>query len=165
MRRLLYYLGEILLISGLVCGVADANDLKGDIARCAQVSGDLRRLECFDELARTQASKKGAKPTATEAKSKWQVSIKSNPVDDSKTVALLLLSDTGRSRWGKPIALILRCMSDETTLYISWQSYLGGKASVLTRIGKAKAETGEWHLSTDSQASFYPEDPIPFIKA
>lgn len=35
---------------------------------------------------------------------------------------------------------------------------------VLSRIGSEQASTRQWSLSTDSQATFYPDNPITFIK-
>jgi type VI secretion system protein VasI len=35
---------------------------------------------------------------------------------------------------------------------------------VLTRLGQEQASTEEWSLSTDSKATFYPGNPVPYIK-
>ena len=75
-----------------------------------------------------------------------------------------MTADSGNSRFGKRVFLILRCKSNKTELYIIWNDYLGNESDVLTRVGKAKATTRRWSLSTDSQSTFYPESPISFIK-
>jgi type VI secretion system protein VasI len=101
----------------------------------------------------------------TKGTGKWITQIDKNPLDDTKTVTLILQADEGKSSMGDPIYLIIRCMSNKTELYIKWQDYLGlDSVSVTTRIGNAKAETKMWNLSTDSKASFYPGSPILFIK-
>jgi len=85
-------------------------------------------------------------------------------VDDTITITFILESDSGKSVYGKPIYLVLRYKSKKTEAYINWNSYLGSKASVLTRTGTEKASTQIWSLSTDSQATFYPKDDIKFIR-
>lgn len=134
-----------------------------DLAKCAVITADLDRLECFDSL--TKAKKLNTKqplPT-TEGNGKWNVSWTKNPVDDSKTVTLVLDADSGRSRWGNNISMVARCKSNKTNLYINWNDYLGRKARVLSRIGSNKAVTRTWSISTDSKATFHPR-PISFLK-
>ena len=135
-----------------------------EFAKCAALEGDLHRLECFDQLAKNNKLEgPQVVPTAIADKGKWYVSVKENPVDDSKTVTLILDADSGVSRSGSPISIIARCQSNSTDLYIAWDDYLGGDAYVLTRIGNNKAVTEGWRLSRDSQASFHPK-PVQFLK-
>jgi type VI secretion system protein VasI len=142
-----------------------ADDLRPEIARCAALSGDLERLECFDQLARrNQLDGPQEAAARIEGVGKWQVSDRTNPIDDSRTITLVLTADSGRSRFGNPIALILRCQSNTTELYINWHSFLGREANVLTRLGNEDAVTNRWSLSTDSQATFHPRGAIDFIK-
>ncbi len=133
-------------------------------AKCAIVDGDLSRLECFDSLAKVNnLDGRQIQPTEITGKGKWTVSVDVNPVDDSKTVTLRLDSDSGKNRWGKSVYLIVRCKSNSTDLYIGWNDYLGREASVLTRVGRNKAITKRWSISTDSKATFH-RKPIPFLK-
>lgn len=144
---------------------AQADELRPNIARCAAISGELERLECFDQLAKSnQLSGPQEIATNIDGVGKWIVSDRINPIDDSRTVTLALEADSGRSRWGHPIGLILRCRSNTTDLFIGWNSFLGREASVLTRIGTEAAVTKRWNLSTDSQATFHPRGTIDFIK-
>jgi len=160
-------------IVGLPCFIffvavtaAVTDDLNKAIAACASVKGDLARLSCYDSLARARGlSQPEAPPIAIEGNGKWLVSAKQNPVDDTKTVTLILSADSGQSTIGKPVSLILRCESKKTEAYISWNNYLGSEADVLTRIGNAPAVSKNWGLSTDSQATFYPGNHIAFIKS
>ncbi len=135
-----------------------------EYAKCAAIDGDLARLECFDGLARVKKlDGRQAQPVSTDGVGQWVVSADINPVDDSKTVTLLLRSDSGKNRWGKSPLLIVRCMSNSTSMIINWSAYLGREAEVLTRVGANKAATTRWALSTDSQATFHPQ-PIAFLK-
>lgn len=133
-------------------------------AKCAVIDGDLSRLECFDDLAKQKnLDSPQSKPTVISDSGKWKVDVDINPVDDSKTVTMVLSADSGISGWGKTINLIARCKSGKTELYINWQDYLGSESYVLTRIGKNEAITRKWSLSTDSQATFH-RSSISFLK-
>ncbi|MBC7003706.1 hypothetical protein BIZ37_14170 [Photobacterium sp. BZF1] len=136
-----------------------------EIASCAVVEGELARLDCFDSLAKQYKLDKpqnvGAKLTET---GHWNVSETVNPIDDSKTVTLVLDASSGKSRWKDKIYFVARCQSNKTDVYIGWNDYLGSEASVLTRIGSNKAVTSKWYLSTDSQATFH-KKPISFLKS
>lgn len=146
--------------------LVQADDLKSNIARCATISGELERLECFDQLAKSnQLDGPQETTTAIDGVGKWLVSDSINPIDDSRTVTLILQSDSGQTKWGNPIGLVLRCKSNTTDLYINWSDFLGREANVLTRIGTESAVTKRWNLSTDSQATFHPRGTIDFIKA
>jgi type VI secretion system protein VasI len=58
----------------------------------------------------------------------------------------------------------VRCRSGELNVYINWSSYLGlEEAPVTIRLGSAEARTESWSLSTDNQATFYPDDDAEFV--
>ena len=156
----------ILIIGLLILNNTYADIPTSEFAECSSKKGDLDKIECFDNLARkynlngVQTSKEEIQDSG-----KWNVSIDTNPVDDSKTVTLYLVADSGKSSMlGEPVILFIRCKSLETNIFINWRDYLGSEASVLTRIGKEKAETRYWNLSTDSQATFFPRNEIDFLK-
>lgn len=153
-----------LLATGLAV-TAHAAPTEKEIAACAVVSGDLSRLQCYDSLAQ-QYGLQGpqAQPVNVTGNGKWSVDVETNPIDDSKTVTLLLKADEGSNRWGKPVILIARCKSNSTDLFIAWNDYLGREADVLSRVGEAKAHTRRWSMSTDSKATFHPQ-PIAFLKS
>lgn len=155
----------ILFIGLLIFNNTYADIPKSEFAECSSKKGDLDKIKCFDNLANkynlngVQTSRKEIQDSG-----KWNVSIDTNPIDDTKTVTLYLLADSGKSSMlGQPVVLFIRCKSLETNVFINWRDYLGSEATVLTRIGKEKAETRNWNLSTDSQATFLPRNEVDFL--
>jgi len=155
----------ILFIGLLIFNNTYADIPKSEFAECSSKKGDLDKIKCFDNLANkynlngVQTSRKEIQDSG-----KWNVSIDTNPIDDTKTVTLYLLADSGKSSMlGQPVVLFIRCKSLETNVFINWSDYLGNEATVLTRIGKEKAETRNWNLSTDSQATFLPRNEVDFL--
>lgn len=148
------------IIPSLALGQTDK-----DIATCAAMQGDLDRLSCFDDFAKSsgldapQPSKLDVADTG-----KWDVRRSVNPIDDSARVILSLTADQGTSRWGDEITFIARCQSNSTEAYIIWHDYLGDDSrsiyndykNVTVRIGAATAEVQQWGLSTDNIATFAP---------
>lgn len=149
----------------LMTTVANAG-VEKDIASCAAREGDLARLTCYDDLAKKYGlDGPQTRRVEVSGNGKWDVSISTNPIDDSNTVILALEADSGRSRFDRPIAMIVRCRSNQTDLYITWNDYLGRNGTVLTRIGSDEAVTKEWNLSTDGKATFHPQrGTIGFLK-
>jgi type VI secretion system protein VasI len=130
-------------------------DIVAGLAKCGAISNGVARLDCFDSLAkgRMLPSAEGKSTSPPGGKGKWEVTIETNPIDDSKTVALVLKDEAQKA------GLILRCQQARPEVYIAWLNYLGSDdPSVLTRIGDLPAETKRWGLSTDKRATFYPGD-------
>ncbi len=93
----------------------------------------------------------------------WQVVESINPVDDSKSVQLVLEGDAA-SKWGNSIRLNIRCLSNKTELFVNWHEFVNNEATpVLHRIDSNPAETSAWGISTDYQTTFYSRS-IGFIK-
>jgi type VI secretion system protein VasI len=143
---------------------AGAQVPSSEVAVCAATPGDLDRLQCFDDLARAHNLEgPQPQPVNTEGNGKWAVSSNTNPIDDSTTVVLVLQAESGRGSYGDPVALIIRCSSNQTNMYINWRSYMTDDTRVTTRIGDASAQTAVWSNSTDNQATFR-RQPIPFVE-
>ena len=159
MKKLIPFIGFLIINN------AYSDIPKTEFIECSSKNGDLDKIECFDKLAKkhnldgTQTSKNEIQDSG-----KWNISIKTNPMDDSKTVNLILLAESGVNYLNDPVFLFIRCKSLKTELYINWGNYLGSDAYVTTRIGKETAEKRYWNLSTDSQATFFPRNDVDFIK-
>lgn len=149
----------------LICATASADISDSEYAACAAIDGDLARLECYDGIARNNnLDGPQSQPIDPGDTGDWRVDVQVNPIDDSRTITLLLVADSGQSAFGEKIYLIARCMSNETDVYVDWNDYLGSEAHVLSRVGSAPASTSRWSMSTDSQATFHPS-PIPFLRS
>lgn len=143
---------------------ATANVSNKEIAQCAAVQGDLARLSCYDEMAiKYKLNTPQPKKLDVTDVGNWIITNETNPIDDSRTVQLVLEATSGKSKWDKSVFLVARCQSNTTDFFIGWNDYLGSEAYVLTRIGDNKAVTSEWSISTDKQATFQTK-PISFLK-
>lgn len=139
-------------------------DIKKEISVCSEKIGELKRLDCYDSIAKKYKLVKEIKPQRIMGSGKWRVDTEINPLNDTKSVFLTITADKGFSKWNKNITMTARCMNNKTELYINWGSYLGRKARVTTRIGKNKSTTKNWTVSTDSKASFYRGKTISLLK-
>lgn len=104
--------------------------------------------------------------TSPSANPSWTLAQSANPIDDSPTVVLSLDASSPASTMIRPSpSLVLRCKSNETDVYVSWNEFLGSdEISVTARLGKGAASRRTWRLSTDNSASFYPGNAPAFIK-
>jgi type VI secretion system protein VasI len=139
-----------------------------DFARCAAIAGDLARWECYDQLAESLGLN-GPQTVSIDTGfvGEWNVSVSTNPIDDTTNVQLLLQADSARSILGEPVRIVIRCRSGDTNLFIQWHAYLGDRANVLSRVGSEQAQTQTWSISTDLQSTFYPGPEsavIDFVK-
>lgn len=137
---------------------------------CQTEINGTKRLACYDQLfpqaTTTEAeSAQGSAPNT----GKWQTSVSTSPVDDSKNIILSLESDDYiRSRFGTSVkpTLYLACREKKTEVFIDWDVYLGIRdTSMLYRLDKQKAIEKEWTISTDTKAVFYRGSDISFIKS
>ncbi len=103
----------------------------------------------------------------------WRTSESTNPLDDSKIVAATGEADVDLTTGTEnTIKLTVRCQSGKTEMWIVWDDYLGDDSNdvydewklVTVRIGKEKARTERWGISTDNVASFAPGSPQALLK-
>ncbi|MBC7155783.1 MAG: hypothetical protein H5U19_14500 [Rhodobacteraceae bacterium] len=102
----------------------------------------------------------------------WRLRTSTNPIDDSKTVTLSLVAETGESRLGNPVTFVARCQSNKTEAYVIWGDYLGDDSrdvysewkNVTVRIGDGEARQERWGVSTDREATFAPTWAGDFLK-
>lgn len=130
------------------------------LEKCREVASDKERLACYDLLLTPITST----PSRPGYKGDWDVRVKVNPLDDSKTVTLFLDASTGESRWRKKTLFVARCMSNKTEAYVSWGDFLGSdNPEVITRVGTDPAAKLIWDISSDSKSTFH-RKPIQFLK-
>ena len=132
-----------------------------DIAACAAIPEDARRLEAYDALAR----KLGVGPKPVEGLGKWVVKTTVSPIDDSKTVYASLEADSESSirlKGGQLPQLVVRCKQGELDAYAitgvrAEKEAKEGKATVTLRYDKATAIDLLTDQSTDGDALFWPD--------
>ncbi len=136
-----------------------------EFARCAAETNAIERLECFDTLAEKAGATASTTNTTTQGTGKWTTSTRVDPLTDKSVYMARLEATTGSGRFGDTVVMFVRCKDNKTEMYIDWKSFLGTRNSRVThRVGKGKATTSPWGLSTDNQATFYPASPIPLLK-
>src|SRR2546430_8492310 len=125
---------------------AAQGDFKQPIGRCATQDGDLKRLACYDSIAKSLGYSRTPTAANVTGSGGWQVSTEKNPLDDTRTVFLSLSATTGQSRFGDAVWLVVRCQSGKINAFINWNSYLGlEQTPVITRLGAG--ERSEEHTS------------------
>jgi hypothetical protein len=157
--------GTVTLLVLMACrAAAQEDELKKALAVCAGLELDSARLDCFEQLTRaaTQIPPEPPKPRVSKFKGvepgKWKVEASTNPIDDSRTVALGLVDDTDSMQ------LVLLCQHGNPQVYITAAVYLGERGvRVLTRFGEAKAESKRWSISGNRRAASFPGDAAQFI--
>ena len=123
-----------------------------------------------DPIDSSKVSDKSDTVVPDDKKSLWVLNIEEDPIDSSKLVYLYLESESKRSIFRGDPVFIARCKNNTTEVYINWQERLIGflddssEHEISSRIGKQKATTFNWSLSTNSKATFHPK-PISYLKS
>lgn len=135
------------------------------MSKCAAMKSVVERIACFDDLTAKHDLAPAAIETTPLEAGKWNTSTKTDPMTDKPIHVALLIADSGRGRFDRPIGLAIRCHDNVTDMYVVWGSYLGRDGIRTTfRLDKEKAQTSSWQISTDSQATFFPRPVVPFLK-
>ncbi len=80
----------------------------------------------------------------------WIVSESKSPIDDSPTVTMLRIAESGGQ------SLVLRCKENTTDAYIKTDEFLGDDSTNVTvRYDSNKAQQQKFSLSTDNKALFF----------
>lgn len=154
-----------LTLSLAIANSASAEVPEKDVMKCAAIDNPVERLSCFDTLAESNGLTTKTVETPAASKGKWSTSTTTDPMTDKSIYLARLEASSGRGRLGEEIGLVVRCAKNKTELYINWNSFLGtDSARVTHRIGKMKAETHTWDVSTDHTSSFYPGSPVAALK-
>ena len=116
------WIAAALTITATLAGplpAASQEDVLSQIARCARFEGALERLDCFDRIARAhQVDGPQPRPGDGLDVGAWKVSEKINPLDDTRTINLLLEASSGQTSMGRTPTLVLRCQSGEVNVYV-----------------------------------------------
>lgn len=159
-----------ILLGLVITGAVNAHGAsKSELAKCSVKANKVKRLECFDALAQKSGASSPSEETA-KSKGNWRLRKEKSPLDDSTNIYLTLNSDNIiRNQYGRTLrpVLSIRCKENTTALSIWWGVYLGlDSTNVTHRIGKTKAKTTEWTLSTKNEhiGKWRGGTSIPFIK-
>ncbi len=110
-----------LSVAGVRATDAAESNMAKDIARCAQVGGDLDRLTCYDDVAKGAGlTGPQSEPVDATDTGRWEIKKDRNPIDDSERVLVTLESDTKAGILPAPVTFIARCQSSETEAYVVW---------------------------------------------
>lgn len=159
---------------GMAQQINPPQGLEQSVRHCEAVQNDAARLACFDTLAKdlmtaTGSDNAAAAPSVDAARvqsgseGRWLRQSKKDPLDDTETVTIMLVAESGTNRRGTAPTLFIRCKSGKVEVWINWSDYLGRSAYVTYRLGTATPEMREWDLSNTSSATFYPKNTIDFI--
>lgn len=162
MKKIINSIIIVLLIATAVYGA----DIKKNIAKCASIEDDVSRIACFDDLAEKLGVNKPIIKT-TVGSGKWEMRQEQSQIDDSTNICIALVAENIVHSGYKTVqpVLYLRCAENKTTVFISWDLFLGSDdTDVLTRFDKQKAITKSWLVSTDHTAIFVRGGDIAFIK-
>jgi len=151
----------LLLVTMLVTGYSDESvGILSELQIAFQIEDPFQRLKKYDSIMESFDPESLVLETSIseiDVESKWEVSVDTNPLDDTKKVSFILISEEGEpSYYQSAVKLIIRYNNDDTELYINWGEVLLGKVDVIMRIGKDEAEAKDWSLSTSRKATFYP---------
>ncbi|MDO8454386.1 MAG: type VI secretion system-associated protein TagO [Sulfurimonas sp.] len=144
-----------------------ASDLKIDMSECNKIENSVKRIECYDNATIKHNVAVENKTIQSSGENRWNVSENRDPITDATVVTFINYATSGKGRLGDSIPLIVKCSSNsKPELYINWSSYLGNEVYVTSRFGKEKSKHVEWAMSTNNQASFYPNieyDGMPIL--
>ncbi len=143
-----------------------AQDLRGDIARCAAIQNDVERLAAYDALAERLGVARPATETIT-GSGKWRLRTDTSPMDDTKSYFLSLDAEapvgTG-FRAGTP-TMMIRFREEKFDCFISYPLFIGSDTTDVTaRIDRQQPVTRKWNISTDHKAIFAPGDARQFVR-
>ncbi|WP_392562486.1 type VI secretion system-associated protein TagO [Orbus sturtevantii] len=131
------------------------NELSTKINFCKNIKEKESRLTCYDVLFETKAE---VKVTSNDT-GKWKIQEDASPIDDSKTVVLMLNADAPiQVRYDHTTPyLVIRCKENKTVLYVGFGTFLGSdRITPITRVDTEKAVSNiTWSISTDHEAMFY----------
>jgi type VI secretion system protein VasI len=138
---------------------AEDNEIIKELSKIYAIENSVEKLAAYDALAEKYGAKGSTEITPAAVNSKWQVEVKTSPIDDSRTVIASLVANESVGsgyRSYKP-TLIVRNQEGKIEIYIFTDDFLGSDGiKVTTRMDKNNAVTRTWDISTDHKAAFHP---------
>lgn len=166
-------LTQIVLLNGCSQEPDPVAELERELERCQALPRGSVRDECYANIDRQQKQDiKELLDSTDEILGKetpdfghWEVAEKKNPIDDTPVVVLTLMSYKGATSGGAP-SLVIRCKSNTTNVFIAWLDRMSYRDTmpVTTRLDSEKAQTLDWSLSTNNEATFFPGKDYVFAK-
>ena len=136
-------------------------------SNCSSIENDIARLACYDKEAVSSdkiSDKQKEIDDLKEEYSDWIVNVTESPLNDSKEVTVMRVSNDFEDR-RNPAILMLRCQRNTTDALVSWGEYIGSDdMRVAYRVDKEEAKNVWWNASSNGKASFIPKG-ISFIKS
>jgi type VI secretion system VasI family protein len=134
------------------------------LASCAAETSTIKRLTCFDEVAKASGLAPKNKDASTTSSGKWQISSQSDPLTDKVKYFSRLKADEEINGSGDLYSLEVRCVNSHTELLLISNNFLDANdMRVTSRIDKNVAMTEDWNISTDRKALFMPQ-PVTTLK-
>ncbi len=151
--------------------------IDNEIQQCSQIKGRIKRLTCYDEIAKKLGYKS---PDAQSREAEildnygfWEVTKRRNAAGEE---IIYLRNDsveaiTSKSGMKRHPTLTITCKHGTTNIYLDWKVGLQSRARVdgfsrhdlSYQFGADARRVVTWDLSTDRQALFAP-NPVAFIK-
>lgn len=158
---------QLAIIGLFVCAVISPVRAQDDPKKCAAISSDAERLECFDLIFKKSST------MTTAPKSDWVVTEEKSKIDDSTNVSLTVSSmQPIRNQYGQQanLDMYILCREKKTDFYIvfggHFMSSIENYGKVTFRLDKRPAFQKQLTESTDHKALglWGGATSIPFIK-
>src|SRR5690606_12475483 len=89
-----------------------------EMAACAAMQNSVDRLACFDQLSSDRGAAPSVSTETPPGAGKWHTNTKTDPLTDKEVYTAIVFADSGKSKYGKPIALFVRCRDNRTDMFI-----------------------------------------------
>ena len=98
-----------------------------------QIPDDSNRLESYDQFVASLGivTKPGAVGEGGTTGSKWEVSVQTDQMDDSKKIFFMLPAETSTAY--DNVVLFIRYQNGSTDLFVAWDEYLSDNTAVFCR--------------------------------
>ena len=108
-------------------------EIIGKLESIFQIPDDSNRLESYDQFVASLGivTKPGAVGEGGTTASKWEVSVQSDPMDDSKKIFFMLPAETSTAY--DNVVLFIRYQNGSTDLFVAWDEYLSDNTAVFCR--------------------------------